>query len=273
MDMSESRWEYDDETQLVEQVKKTVDTGAPLTITLYRDQNGTTIPQDFLTDLGTPPKGFAVVDYAEGHREYLLNESIRMINLYALECFEEKADFSDLTAVPLAYSTSGDGEHSIQVDADLEHCRMLYAVDNEAVALIQYADLGDMNEFLVNMTFDELVAFAEHEYAAQHKESEQTQEPQLTPPAVRKKDKAAPLTLLPEIPDSERSEYHISDDLLGVGTPSERYARNIRAITTLKRWKLKTAWQHRKNSRCLHNMSAGAVWRIALMSATVTMPN
>lgn len=227
--------EYDDEIQLVEQVKEDVDTGAPFTITLYRDQNGTTIPQDFLTDLGTPPKGFAVVDYAEGHREYLLNESICMINLYALECFEEKADFSDLTAVPLAYSTSGDGEHSIQVDADLEHCRMLYAVDNEAVAQIQYADLGDMNEFLVNMTFDELVAFAEHEYAAQHKEPEQTQESQLTPPAVRKKDKTAPLTLLPEIPDTERSEYHISDDLLGVGTPSERYARNIRAITVLKK--------------------------------------
>ena len=227
--------EYDDEIQLVEQVKEDVDTGAPFTITLYRDQNGTTIPQDFLTDLGTPPKGFAVVDYAEGHREYLLNESIRMINLYALECFEEKADFSDLTAVPLAYSTSGDGEHSIQVDADLEHCRMLYAVDNEAVTQIQYADLGDMNEFLVNMTFDELVAFAEHEYAAQHKEPEQTQESQLTPPAVRKKDKTAPLTLLPEIPDTERSEYHISDDLLGVGTPSERYARNIRAITVLKK--------------------------------------
>lgn len=227
--------EYDDEIQLVEQVKEDVDTGAPFTITLYRDQNGTTIPQDFLTDLGTPPKGFAVVDYAEGHREYLLNESIRMINLYALECFEEKADFSDLTAVPLAYSTSGDGEHSIQVDADLEHCRMLYAIDNEAVAQIQYADLGDMNEFLVNMTFDELVAFAEHEYAAQHKEPEQTQEPQLTPPAARKKDKTASLTLLPEIPDTERSEYHISDDLLGVGTPSKRYARNIRAITVLKK--------------------------------------
>ena len=41
--------------------------------------------------------------------------------------------------------------------------------------------------------------------------------------------------MLPEIPDTERSEYHISDDLLGVGTPSERYARNIRAITVLKK--------------------------------------
>lgn len=227
--------EYDDETQLVEQIKEDADTGAPFTVTLYRDQNGNIIPQDFLADLGTPPKGVAVVDYAEGHREYLLSESIRMINLYALECFEEEADFSDLTAVPLAYSTSGDGEHSIQVDADLEHCRMLYAVDNEEVARIQYADLGDMNEFLANMTFDKLVAFAEHEYAAQHKESEQMQKPQLTSPAARKKEKIAPLTLLPEIPEAERSEYHISDNLLGVGTPSERYARNIRAITTLKK--------------------------------------
>ena len=74
-----------------------------------------------------------------------------------------------------------------------------------------------MNEFLVNMTSDELVAFAEHEYAAQHKkESGQTAEPQLTPPAVRKRQKAAPLTPLPEIPDTERSRYHIADDFLGV---------------------------------------------------------
>ncbi len=118
------------------------------------------------------------------------------------------------------------------MDADLEHCRMLYAIDNEAVAQIQYADLGDMNEFLVNMTFDELVAFAEHEYAAQRQKPEQPQEPSAYTAGCKKKDKTAPLTLLPEIPDTERSEYHISDDLLGVGTPSKRYARNIRAITT-----------------------------------------
>ena len=227
--------EYTDAAGLVAQVAEDADVGAPFTITLYRDQNGNTIPQDFLTELGTLPKGFAVVDYAEGHREYLLNESIRMINLYALECFEEEADFSDLTAVPLAYSTTDDSMHSIEVDADLERSRMLYSVDYEEVARIQFADLDDMNEFLARMTFDELVAFAEKEYAARHKESEQTQEILLTPPAVRKKEKAAPLTLLPEIPDAERSEYHISNDLLGVGTPSERYARNIRAITTLKK--------------------------------------
>lgn len=227
--------EYDDETQLVEQIKEDADIGAPFTITLYRDPNGNTISQDFLADLGTPPKGFAVVDYAEGHREYLLNESIRMVNLYALESFEEEADFSDLTAVPLAYSTTGDGEHSIQVDVDLENSRMLYAVDNEEIARIQFADLGDLNESLANMTFDELIAFGENEYAAQRQKPEQPKETLLTPPAARKKEIAAPLTLLPEIPDAERAEYHISNDLLGVGTPRERYARNIRAITTLKK--------------------------------------
>ena len=227
--------EYDDETQLVEQIKEDADIGAPFTITLYRDPNGNTISQDFLADLGTPPKGFAVVDYAEGHREYLLNESIRMVNLYALESFEEEADFSDLTAVPLAYSTTGDGEHSIQVDVDLENSRMLYAVDNEEIARIQFADLGDLNESLANMTFDELIAFGENEYAAQCQKPEQPKETLLTPPAARKKEIAAPLTLLPEIPDADRAEYHISNDLLGVGTPRERYARNIRAITTLKK--------------------------------------
>ena len=227
--------EYDDETRLVEQIKEDADAGAPFTITLYRDQNGNTIPQDFLVDLGTLPKGFTVVEYAEGHREYLLNESIRMINLYALECFEEEADFSDLTAVPLAYSTSGDGERSIQVDADLEHCRMLYAVDNEEVDRIQFAALDDMNEFLANMTFDELIAFAENEYAPQHQKPEKPKETSLIALTARKKEIAAPLTLLPEIPDAERSDYHISNDLIGVGTTSERYARNIRAITTLKK--------------------------------------
>ena len=143
--------EYTDAAEFVAQVAEDADVGVPFTITLYRDQNGNTIPQDFLTELGTLPKGFAVVNYAEGHREYLLNESIRMINLYALECFEEEADFSDLTAVPLAYSTTDDSMHSIQVDADLECSRIQYSVDYEEVARIQFADLDDMNEFLARI--------------------------------------------------------------------------------------------------------------------------
>jgi len=43
-----------------------------------------------------------------------------------------------------------------------------------------------------------------------------------------------PTVIFPEIPDAERRDYRITDDDLGVGVPSQRYARNIAAIRLLK---------------------------------------
>ena len=61
------------------------------------------------------------------------------------------------------------------------------------------------------------------------------QEKPLAPPAPRPKEKAASTVLLPSIPDSQRSNFHIQDDDLGVGTPSQRYANNVAAIKLLKK--------------------------------------
>ena len=36
--------------------------GVPLTVVLYRDEQGKTIPQDFLSELDPPPRGFRVED-------------------------------------------------------------------------------------------------------------------------------------------------------------------------------------------------------------------
>lgn len=41
-------------------------------------------------------------------------------------------------------------------------------------------------------------------------------------------------TLHPEIPRDQRHDFHITDDALGHGTPSEKYAANVAAIRTLK---------------------------------------
>ncbi|MFQ7107749.1 MAG: LPD11 domain-containing protein, partial [Neglectibacter timonensis] len=41
-------------------------------------------------------------------------------------------------------------------------------------------------------------------------------------------------TLHPEIPRDQRHDFHITDDALGHGTPSEKYAANAAAIRTLK---------------------------------------
>jgi len=59
-------------------------------------------------------------------------------------------------------------------------------------------------------------------------------QPVLEPPTEKKKVKVNPFVLYPEIPDSERLNFAIKDDNLGVGTPSERYRRNVLAIKLLK---------------------------------------
>ena len=55
------------------------------------------------------------------------------------------------------------------------------------------------------------------------------------PPAVRPRSKVTPTLLYPEIPSERRFDYHIENDDLGVGTPLDRFYRNIRAIQLLKK--------------------------------------
>ena len=57
---------------------------------------------------------------------------------------------------------------------------------------------------------------------------------ELSPPTEKKKAKVNPFVLHPEIRDSERLNFAIKDDDLGVGAPSERYRRNVLAIKLLK---------------------------------------
>lgn len=60
-------------------------------------------------------------------------------------------------------------------------------------------------------------------------------QPELAPPAQKPKGKASSTVLLPAIPDAERSNFRITDDEIGVGTPGQRYAANVKAIRLLKR--------------------------------------
>ena len=54
-------------------------------------------------------------------------------------------------------------------------------------------------------------------------------------PAPVKREKVRPNILYPEIPSSERNNYVITDDNLGVGAPLERYENNVAAIRLLKK--------------------------------------
>lgn len=54
------------------------------------------------------------------------------------------------------------------------------------------------------------------------------------PPKHPRRERITFTTLHPEVPRDQRHDFHITDDALGHGTPSEKYAANIAAIRTLK---------------------------------------
>ena len=54
------------------------------------------------------------------------------------------------------------------------------------------------------------------------------------PPKHPRRERITFTTLHPEVPRDQRHDFHITDDALGHGTPSEKYAANAAAIRTLK---------------------------------------
>ena len=60
------------------------------------------------------------------------------------------------------------------------------------------------------------------------------EEPAPLPPKRPRRERITFTTLHPEIPRDQRHDFHITDDALGHGAPSEKYAANAAAIRTLK---------------------------------------
>ena len=60
------------------------------------------------------------------------------------------------------------------------------------------------------------------------------EEPAPLPPKRPRRERITFTTLHPEVPRDQRHDFHITDDALGHGIPSEKYAANAAAIRTLK---------------------------------------
>ena len=54
--------EYKSEEPFLTDLKERLNCGVPLCVTLYRGRDGRTISRNFLTEVGTPPKGVSVED-------------------------------------------------------------------------------------------------------------------------------------------------------------------------------------------------------------------
>ncbi len=108
--------------------------------------------------------------------EAALEEAKELINAYCMEVFEQEADYSDLSHVDLAFSSTTDSEHTVEIFADLVSFRLVYQVDSQSVHEVACDTLSELNGYLANLDFDEMVAQAKGQYQQEHAEQEKATE-------------------------------------------------------------------------------------------------
>ena len=94
-------------------------------------------------------------------REYFLTEAKKRINKYSQREFGEEADFSDLSHVPLAYTTHEDTEVGISVYANLVDNKIVTMYGDDIAEEQQFRFTDDMLTELGNLEFSDLVVLAD----------------------------------------------------------------------------------------------------------------
>ena len=201
-------------------------------IVLYKDRDGTTIQQDFISQLDPPPQGVEIID--SPYLKSSLDIAKEIIDEYCREEFEgdEGADYTNLSEVNVAYTTTEDDKHEIQANVNLVDFKIETLVDGTVIRTEQYDSLEDMTERgLKNLSFDDLVYLSEEELERVEKAST----PVVPAWEQPKKSKVQSFDLHPEIPMSERHNFDLANNEIEEVNKKERFHRNYAAITVLKR--------------------------------------
>lgn len=95
-----------------------------------------------------------------------LEKAKKLITEFCSEEYDSEPDFSDLRKVDIAYTTITDEEVPVQVSVDLVDFRLDRSIDGIIVDSRKYDTLKELTEQeLVDLDFDELVAFSEEQLA------------------------------------------------------------------------------------------------------------
>ena len=226
--------EYTDVEKMEKDLREENFYGVPMQVVMYVDRQGKTIPHRFVYDMDPPLQGVSVImnPHIQGGLETSIEKAKRLITEFCESEYQSPADFSNMRAIAIGHTTITDAEIPAQVYVNLEDFSLNRYVDGVLADQRKYDSLEDLiQQELEGLDFDALTEFTD-EQLAPPPESNSEQLP--APPPPRSREKAASTVLLPSIPDSERSNFRIQDDALGVGTPVQRYANNVAAIRLLK---------------------------------------
>ena len=84
-----------------------------------------------------------------------MQEAKDLINDFCVEEYQEEADFSDPFHVALAYSTTEDSRHDIEVEVSLPEKRIIFFVDRDIVSALQCASVDDLNAYEITPSNNE----------------------------------------------------------------------------------------------------------------------
>lgn len=157
----------------------------------------------------------------------------RLIDAFILEEYnQDGADYSDMTNIGIAYTTTEDDKYEVQVNVDLVNYRLEKIVGGVKVEEEVYPSLDELcKNQLEALDFDNLTYCSEEEIA----KADEGQA--IAPPTLKKEDKPKQRTISvfhPEIPMSERLDFDLTANEVSEAGKKERFRRNIMAIQLLK---------------------------------------
>ena len=222
--------EYTSPYQFEKDIKEENYYGVPMSIVLYQDRDGSTIPHNFIAQLDPPPKSFEIID-SPYLPENALDKAKHLIDDFCREEYqrEDGADYTDLANVGVAYTTTEDDKHEIQARVNLVDFRIETLADGKVVRSEQYDSLEELTDKgLQALSFDDLVYLSEEELA-------QVEVP-LAPAWERpKKSRVQTFDIHPEIPMADRHTFDLASHEVEEVNKKERFHRNYAAITVLKK--------------------------------------
>ena len=105
-----------------------------------------------------------------------LTEAKRLIDEYCLGEFESEADYADLEHVALAFTTTEDGEHTVEAQADLAHFSINRYVDGQLFESRSYDSIEELiSNDLQALDFSDLTYFDQQEAVVSYPVEEEVQ--------------------------------------------------------------------------------------------------
>ena len=113
-------------------------------------------------------ESFTITDEAEMSLETpdenLIEEAKKRISDFvAAEYDGDSANFSDLSNIGIAYTTTEDGKHEIQASVDLVNTSIVKRVDGGVVSLTKYETLADLVDALNDLDFADLTYISDEQ--------------------------------------------------------------------------------------------------------------